>query len=140
MLKRVTLYESLTLSSSSISGGGPNAKPMRMPAREKDFEKVRRTSTLSHSRTNSRALPSAKSTYASSTTSSRAATALGSERSAGNGTAVPEGEFGLQMTVTRPRASANPDGRLKSSSYGRCTQRPSWMVTSVSYRLYVGWG
>src|SRR5215470_12190277 len=137
MLRRVTLYESLTLSSASISGGAPNAKPMRMPAREKDFEKVRKTSTLSYSRTNSRALASAKSTYASSTTSTPATT-FASDRSAGNETAVPEGEFGLQMTVTRPRASANPDGRLKSSSYGRCTQQPSWMVTSVSYRLYVG--
>src|SRR5262249_24094245 len=101
---------------------------------ENDFEKVRSTSTLSQRRTRSTALASAKSTYASSTTSNPM-TRCASASMASSGTGVPEGELGWQTTVTRPAASAKPAGSEKSAGYWTWTAAPSWMVTRVSYRL-----
>ena len=95
----------------AISGGAAKPRPTRMPASENDFERVRSTSTLSCWRTRRRALSAAKSTYASSTTSSPA-TWPARAAIASTGTKVPDGALGLQTIVTRAPAAARPSGKV----------------------------
>ena len=97
------------MTSPSTIRGCANPSPIRIPARENDLENVRRTMTFPLSRASDRAFPSAKSAYASSTTS-RPGTAAARRARVASGTEVPEGELGLATTVTLPLARKRPGG------------------------------
>ena len=129
--RRLTLYESLTVRSPASSSGWPKPSPTRSPASENDLDSVRRTRTFESRPTTPSAWPDAKSTYASSTTSTPA-TSRASASTSASGTSVPEGEFGLQRKVTRARARPSAGGSPKSSPNGTWTAWPPCTATSVS--------
>src|SRR5436190_9958405 len=92
------LYESFTLLNSRTHSGAATANPKRRPARLYDLLSVRVTITFGSRRVNSSALDSAKSAYASSTTSGPF-NCPANRSSAALATTVPDGEFGLATSV-----------------------------------------
>src|SRR6187455_438111 len=100
----------------AMMSGDAKARPMRIPASENDFEKVRSTTRLEHRRTSGIAdtfVAEAKSMYASSTTRIPL-TALASRPIAERLTSVPDGAFGLQRNVSAARCAASDGGMEKS--------------------------
>src|SRR5262245_56826000 len=110
---------------------------MRMPASEKDLEKLRNTTRLGNFLIREIAeasASSAKSMYASSTTSTPATVAANLSM-AQRESRVPDGEFGLQTKVNAAFAPARDSGKEKSAVYSTVKCSPYWISTSVSYSV-----
>src|SRR5229473_4249442 len=117
MARRLRLYESLTASRSEISCGWPSAKPMRMPASAYDFDIVRRIRRLGCLPTSSSCDSGAKSTYASSRTTTPR------DRASTRSTdilpwCVPVGEFGLTRNLSGAGSSTRSGVHVQPSAVG----------------------
>jgi hypothetical protein len=129
--RRFRLYESFTVRSPASSAGAPKASPTRRPASEYDFDSVRSTTTFARRRTIGSAVAAAKSTYASSTTSTPGRRAASASISS-IGTSVPDGEFGLQRNVSFGPRAPRAGGSDQSAGHATVSQTPPCTATSVS--------
>src|SRR5690348_9071683 len=108
-----------------------------MPASAYDFEKVRRKSTLSCVASSDSALRGAKSTYASSiTTTPEDAFTTASTRSVSNRT--PVGELGLTTNFSGAASAARLGGSSSNVSHGWVEGTAPWRRQSGSRYGYVG--
>src|SRR5260370_32016720 len=115
--RRSMLYESLTASRSAMSSGLASAKPMRMPARAYDFDMVRRMMRLSHLASRPTCDSKAKSTYASSSTTTPLdrRTARSTDRAPCH---LPVGELGLTRNFSGAGASLNAGHQVNMAVLG----------------------
>src|SRR5258708_10179341 len=129
--RRSMLYESLTASRSAISSGLARANPMRMHARAYDLDMVLRMMRLSHLASRPTCDSKAKSTYASSSTT----TPLDRRTARSTDAApchVPVGELGLTRNFSGAGSSMSSVDQVNMSLLGWGEGTASWSRHSGS--------